>query len=96
MDNLLKDPRFTSKLKARWGEVGDKLVRTALHEIDLCENVIQLSQKENFKTWNIMGKKAAYEPSSIAQLSTYEAHLQQIRNFLAVRKAWMDKKIGAM
>ncbi|MCL2495695.1 MAG: CotH kinase family protein [Oscillospiraceae bacterium] len=96
MDHLLKDPRFTARLKARWNEVGGALLRTALREIDLCESVIDLSQKENYKVWDTMGKKAGFEPAGIARLNTYAAHLQHIRNFLTTRKAWMDKAIGAM
>ena len=96
MDYLLKDPRFTSQLKARWNEVGNALVRTALREIDLCESVIDLSQKENYKVWDTMGRKAGFEPAGIARLNTYAAHLQHMRNFLNTRKAWMDKTIAAM
>ena len=95
MDHLLRDPAFTSKLKARWNEVGDELMAVALNEIDLCEKVIQKSQEANFKTWNILGKKVAFEPTNIANLKTYEEQLRQMRDFLNTRKAWMDKTIGA-
>lgn len=96
MDHLLKDPNFTAQLKARWNQVGAGLVRTALNEIDLCEKVIDLSQKENFKTWNTLGSKTAFEPGNIAGITTYAGKLQQLRSFLATRKAWMDKTIGGM
>jgi hypothetical protein len=96
IDHLLKDPRFTSQLNARWNEVGKGLLKTALDEINLCEKVIDKSQAENFKTWNIMEVKVGFEPASIASLKTYPEKLQQIRSFLTVRKAWMDKNIAAL
>lgn len=94
MDHLLKDPAFTSQLKIRWNQVGGMLLRTALDEIDLCEQVIDASQKENYKTWNTMGRKVAFEPNNIAGMKTYAENLQQMRSFLRKRKSWMDQQIA--
>ena len=94
MDHLLKDPNFTAQLKVRWNQVGNGLLSTALNEIDLCEQVIDKSQKENYKTWNTMGRQVAFEPGNIANLQTYAENLQQIRRFLNNRKAWIDQQIA--
>ena len=96
MNYLLTDPAFNAQLKKRWAEVSGKLYDTAIKAIDDCAKIIEPSQKENFITWNIMGKKAGYEPSRVANLKTYKEQLDYMKNFLKNRKAWMDKTIKAL
>jgi spore coat protein CotH len=96
MDYLLKDSSFTSQLKARWSEVGDMLLQTALDEIELSEKAIHLSQEEHFKTWNVLRQRLGHEPRGNAVLTTHSSHIQFLRDFLAARKEWMDKAISAL
>ena len=90
---LLEDPNFTKQLKARWNEINDKIVKTALKEIDECYKVINQSQEENFKVWKILGVKAAFESKKTAALKTYDEQIEYLKNFIKTRQAWMDKTI---
>ena len=95
MNFLLTDPNFTAKLKTRWNEMGNKLLTAALKDIDDCYKEILLSQEENFKVWNILGKKAAFESKQTEKLD-FKGQIEYLRNYLKNRKNWMDKTIKAL
>lgn len=90
---LLKDEAFKTKLKARWNEVKDKLLNTALTKIDEMTALIEPSQKANFAVWQIWDIRAGYSPHSLVKYNTYEKQIQYLKDFLNKRYAWMDANI---
>ena len=96
MDYLLKDPNFTSQVKKRWGEVGEKMLSIGLRTVDDTEKIITPSAKENFKRWDIMGTKVQFEKRDTYKIKTYSGQLDYLRDFMRSRYSWMDKTIKAM
>jgi len=90
---LINDTRFKNAVKARWEEVGDKLLETGLSTINKYGNELSVSQRENFLVWDILGKKAGFTPNKTSALKTYEEQLEYLRTYLKKRKAWMDGEI---
>ena len=96
MDYLLKDPNFTSQVKKRWGEVGEKMLALGLKTVDDTEKIITPSAAENFKRWDIMGTKVQFEKRDTYKIKTYSGQLDYLRDFMRPRFEWMDKTIRAM
>jgi len=94
MNYLLQDENFKAKLKARWSEVGNRVLNTALNEINLCEKTVYSSAMENFKTWKILNGRAGWESNECANIKTFTGQIDYLRSFLKSRKAWMDKEIN--
>lgn len=92
---LLKDPAFVARLKARWNEVKDDLLATALSKTDHMGTLLSTSAKYNFIKWDILGTRAVPpQPWSITGLKTYEDNVAYIRSFITNRWNWMDSELG--
>ena len=90
---LLEDPEFRARFKARWNEVRDTLLDTALKEIDESYERLAPSAKENFERWKILGKKVAFERHDTKKYLTYESQIQYLKDFLTKRAAWIDEQL---
>ncbi len=91
--HLLKDPEFQKLFKARWLEVKDLLLETALDEINASYELLYPSAMENFKRWDILGKKVAFEPHSTSRYPTFESQMDYLRDFLEARVAWITDQV---
>ncbi|OGO93147.1 MAG: hypothetical protein A2Y17_05275 [Clostridiales bacterium GWF2_38_85] len=93
MNYLIQDNRFRTKLKARWDEVKEELLSTAMETIDEAEQTLKQSQAANFTVWKILDIKAGYEPLFMTNYNTFELQLQYLRDFINNRYKWMDENI---
>lgn len=93
---LFEDPKFVNALKARWAEVGEKMLKTALETVDEAEELVSRSAEDNFAVWKMIDKRVQYERRESAALKTYDAHLDYLRDFLKNRFDWMDKTIKGL
>ncbi len=92
---LLTDPAFVTRLQARWNEVKNDLLSTALTCIDRMGETLSESARYNFERWNTLGTRAVLpQPLSITSLLTYEDNVAYIRNFVINRWNWMDKELS--
>ena len=91
--HLLKDPEFKALFKARWEEVKDVLLETAMEEIDSSYELLFPSAMENFERWDILGRKVAFEPQSTSRYPTYESQMDYLRDFLEQRAAWISSQV---
>ena len=96
MDYLLTCPRFTAQLRERWNQVGNMLLQVALNEINATQALIAPSAARNFERWDILGRRSGFTPANIAALRTFDENVQQMRDFLTRRKAWMDNAIARL
>ena len=69
-------------MKGRLPELYDYINETAQR--------ISLSQKENFKKWNIINTPVAVE---VITLGTWENEVQYAKDFLTRRTEWFDEAI---
>ena len=96
MDYLLSDPGFISQLKSRWDEVGEAILARGLETVDRAEDEMIPSANENFRRWDIMGKKIQFEKRATVNIKSYEGQLDYLREFMKSRFEWMDKTIRGM
>lgn len=90
---LMADKSFRSRLRSRWFEVRDELLSTAMKSIDNNSKKIARSQQENFKLWNIWGKRVGYQPKVKLNYESYELQIKYLRDFISNRAKWIDKNI---
>ena len=93
MNYLKKDPAFMAKMKARWKQIRQPLLDTALNSLDEMHVLIKPSAEMNFKVWNILGKSVSSQPSSHKKYNTYDKMVQRLRDFIVNRYNWLDKQL---
>lgn len=91
--HLLEDPEFQARFKARWQEVRDELVDTAMEEIEKQYRLNSPSAELNFKRWDILGKKVAFERHDTKNYRTYSSQIYYLQDFIMGRAAWIDEQM---
>ena len=93
---LLKDSAFTSRLRARWNEIKERLLDQALNAVDHMSALIAPSAEFNFKVWPILGQSIPSQPDSHKKYNTYSLQVSRLRKFILSRYEWMDDTISTM
>jgi hypothetical protein len=83
---LFQDPAFNEKVKARWNEMQPNLA-LALANIDQNATYINLSQQQNFATWNILN---AYVWPNSQIAGSYPGEILYMKAWLKTRIEWMN------
>ncbi len=91
--HLLKDPEFQARFKARWQEVRDVLVDTAMEEIERQYQLNSASAELNFQRWDILGKKVAFERHDTSYYPTYDSQIYYLQDFINNRADWIDEQM---
>lgn len=89
-NRLFQDPAFKQKVRARWDEVKNKEIAEALNNINNRATYLELSQRENFKKWDILNEQVWPNPQV---LGSYEAEINQIKAWLKIRITWLDENL---
>lgn len=92
--HLLEDPEFRSRFKARWLEVRDTLVNTAMEEIERQYALNSPSAELNFKRWDILGKKVAFERHDTTKYRTYSSQIYYLEDFITNRADWLSEQVA--
>ncbi len=92
--HLLEDPEFKARFKKRWQDVRDTLVNTAIEEIERQYTLNSPSAELNFKRWDILGKKVAFERHDTTKYRTYSSQIYYLEDFITNRAAWMDEQVA--
>ena len=95
MTYLLQDESFKKKLKARWEQVKDDLIRTANDTIDRLYEECAPSADANFTVWNILGKTVQFEKRGVTKTDTFKGNVEYLRDYLNRRYEWMDSEISS-
>jgi hypothetical protein len=90
---LLKTPEFKNALKSRWAQKGNSLLDAALTSIDNNAALLRYSAQMNFQRWKILGVRVSLQGSAVYKLTSFDAHVAQLKDFLVMRKGEMDKLI---
>ena len=96
LDYLLEDEAFVGRVKARWAEVGKLMLKRGLETVDDAEKNVSPSAAENFRRWDILGKKIHLEDDRTVAIDTYAGQLEYLREYMRNRFEWMDRAIGAL
>jgi hypothetical protein len=89
---LFEDPAFKEKAKAKWMEIRPRLA--SLYDmITETSRELQLSQRENFKKWDILNKNVY---PNIVVLGSYANEVQYLKNWLFSRMQWIDNELAGL
>lgn len=91
---LFKDPEFTSKFAARWDNVKDVLLNTALDTLEGQYKAIHNAQERNFILWDILNKKVGAGKVDHRTYNTFDLQVEYLRNFINDRYNWIDENIS--
>ncbi|MBE7064850.1 MAG: hypothetical protein E7384_03435 [Ruminococcaceae bacterium] len=91
---LIKDKVFMDKVRARWNEKKEILLKTAEDTIDNSLAIIGDSQTENFKKWDILGKQIGEGNVDYNEYDTYEKQVEYVREFVEKRAEWMTNRLN--
>jgi hypothetical protein len=83
---LFQDPVFQAKVKTRWEELQPNLA-LALANIDQNAAYINLSQQQNFTTWDILN---TYVWPNAEVAGSYPGEIEYLKAWLKTRIQWMN------
>ncbi|HMN05296.1 MAG TPA: CotH kinase family protein [Flavobacteriales bacterium] len=87
---LLEDPDYASAVRCRWNELRDNILSPA-YVSAYCDSVaaqLDAAQQRNFAMWPILGHYVWPNPSPIP--TTYAGEVQELKDFMNGRWAWLD------
>ncbi len=90
---LMKDPVFKSKLKARWNYVYQDVLNAA-DEINNKAIILSKSADLNFKRWRILGKYTWPSPAGFFFRRTYQSEVSYLYNWYLNRVQWINEEIN--
>jgi hypothetical protein len=94
---LLQDTTFANELRCRYEDHRLNMLDTVsiFAYIDSIQNLVQNAQARHFQKWPILGFSGpAPEVGEIA--STYNAELDTLKNWIALRLQWLDENIPGL
>ena len=93
VNNIVNDASAGSQLLAIWGEARQNGLNEEklLAFIDRWAAELEQSQRLNFLRWPVMNQKVQKNP---VIWGSYQAEVDNVKNFLKERLVWMDKKLG--
>jgi len=85
---------FKSALKKRWNQLRQSVLseKTVLEMVNKYEKKLEVSQKNNFALWNLLGQKEVWPNYYIG--NSHEEEVVYLRNWILERGKWLDKKWG--
>lgn len=95
VDRIIKDDdKAFQRLKEIWAELrlsGAFDKDSLLNYVDKQSALLNASQRLNFTRWDIMNQSFSETP---VIWGSYEAEVQNVRDYIVRRLAWMDNKLG--
>lgn len=90
---LMTDESFRSKARARWDEVKDTMVKSAIDSIDSWKPKLMPSAELNFEIWDTLGIANGFQPQTMADVDSYLDQILYLRKFIYNRKTWIDNNL---
>lgn len=92
---LMQDPAFVNAVKTRYVALRNSILsNTSVNQmIDSLRSTFQEATGRHFQKWDILGKATNGSPEVDNQPATYDAAINQIKNWLRIRLEWLDKNI---
>lgn len=90
---LMTDDSFRERARARWDEVKDTMVQSALGAIDAWKPKIMPSAELNFSIWNTLGIANGFQPEKMKDVDTYLDQVLYLRKFINNRSKWIDENL---
>lgn len=90
---LMTDDDFRAKVRARWDEVKDTMLTTALDTIKYYQPLITTSADKNFEVWKTLAIPNGFQPESMKNVTSFSDQVQYFTKFLYSRKKWIDENL---
>lgn len=90
---LMTDDDFRAKVRARWDEVKDTMLTTALDTINYYKPLIATSADKNFEVWRTLAIPNGFQPEAMKDVTSFTEQLQYFTKFLYSRKKWIDENL---
>lgn len=92
---LMQDPVFVNAVKTRYVSLRNSVLsNTSVNQmIDSLRSSLQEATGRHFQKWDILGKATNGSPEVDNQPATYDAAINQIKNWLRIRLEWLDKNM---
>lgn len=87
---LFRDPVFVDKVRKRWDEIRHNEIEDMLKNIDVQAHNLRYAQRQNFNEWKILDQQVWPNP---AIYYTHEGEVNQIKDWLNKRIAWLDANL---
>lgn len=88
-----EDETLHDLVKKRWQKIGAENIRTFMTQyIDVMEEYLDESQRNNYEIWPTLNKRVHYEYSV---LGSYEAEVDNLRAYVNARIDFLEKAWGA-
>lgn len=87
--HALKNDWFREAVAARWSEISERVKTLPDFVINEAQSNSR-SYERNFTRWNTLGKKVFSEPDCIANLTTYQEHVDYLSKWIEKRIEWLD------
>jgi subtilisin-like proprotein convertase family protein len=87
---LMEDSSFVNTVRCRWNELRDNVL-SPVYISAYCDSVaalIDTAQQRNFLRWPILGTYVWPNPMPVP--TTYAGEVQELKDFMNARWAWMD------
>jgi hypothetical protein len=91
INRMFQDPLFDQQVKARWSALKATQLDTIFPFIDAYAALLEKSQLNNFGRWPILG---VYVWPNPVIPGTYQGEVEQLKNWLRQRIAWMDAQFN--
>jgi len=91
---LLKDPAFQERLRARWTlhRAGPLSDASMLEDIDATAALLEQAQQRNFERWPVLGEQIWPNDEDAMERHTYAQEVAYLKAWLTARTAWLDSQ----
>lgn len=92
---MMQDPNFVNTLKTRYVELRKTFLNTTniFHYVDSIHDLVNQAQVRHYIKWPILGVVSIGSPEVDPQPATYDAAVQQMKNWITTRLAWLDQNM---
>ncbi len=87
VSQFFKDPTLKSAVKARWNQMKNRMLQSALDVVDNDSEKISRSREANFEVWKITSQSLGHARPAP---TTYEKGLTQLRSYINNRFTYLD------
>jgi CotH kinase protein len=91
-NRLFQDPAFAKKVRDRWNSIKRSQIDTLPAYVDQLAATLTISHQENFRRWSL----TQYDWPNAVVAGSYAGELRYLKNWLAQRIAWMDRRLNEM
>ena len=88
--DLMSRRWFVDLVRERWGEKRDELYETMIGEIDRIYGYFGDRMNENFKVWDIMGKRVCIEPKALLEIRDYKGQVDYLKKWVGTKFNYLD------